>query len=140
MLQYQLDGIDDANVTSAATDIAGQFITYPFAVRPWQTQHDVPRSAQHAGRAVTALQRVLGMKGLAQIRHHRIIGIALDGGDPGTIAGSRQGDARTLRRAVDQYRAGTAHPMLTRQMRARQPKVLAQCIRQAGARFTAQLH
>src|SRR5205085_9911832 len=116
--QHALDGAHDAHVAGAAAEVARELLADARFVGVGKTQDDVARGDQHSRRAVAALQRVLGGERGAQLRHHRILGEALDRAHLGAFAGEREGDARSCRRAVDLERAGAAHAVLAAEVGA----------------------
>src|SRR5207247_10365520 len=95
-----------------------------FAVRT--TDGDIPRRNEPAGRAVAALQRVLGGEGSAQLGHYRVVGEAFDSAHFGAVAADREGDALARRHAVDLERARAADAVLAAEVGARQPLLFSQ--------------
>ena len=61
-------------------------------------------------------------------------GQALDGGDLGAVDHHREREARPHRLAVEQHRAGTAHPVLAADVGAGEPQVVAQHVGQQPPR------
>src|SRR5262245_6720169 len=66
------------------------------------------------------------MKRVSQRHHDPVVAEALDRADLASIAGDREGQAGSRRLALDQDRAGAAHPVLAAQMRAGEIASLAQ--------------
>ena len=62
----------------------------------------------------------------------------LDGADRGALRLHRKDQAGTHRLAIQQHRAGAAHPMLAPHMRAGQAAFLADRVEQNAARLQAQ--
>ena len=106
----------------------------PF-VRVRKARDDIPRRNEHAGRAVAALQRVLGGEGGAQLGHYRVVGVAFDSAHFGAVAADREGDARARRHAVDLERARAADAVLAAEVGARQPLLFSQKVGQVSTRL-----
>jgi hypothetical protein len=133
------DGVDDADIARAPTEVAGEFLADARVLDLAQPHDHVARGDQHAGRAIATLQSVMGRERLAQFRHQRIVVEALDGADVAAVAIHRKCDAGALRDAVDVDRARAADTLLAAEMRPRQIKLLAQEIGQMGARLDQRL-
>ena len=124
--QHALDCAHDADVAGAAAQIAGQLLADARLIRRRQAEHDVARGDQHAGRAIAALQRVLGAESFAQIRHTASSSKPSMVRTSSAVAADGIGDAGARRRAVDLDGARAAHAVLAAEMRAGQRQVLAQ--------------
>src|SRR5581483_7566087 len=133
--QHARDRAHDPGIAGAAAEIAAELEADARGVGVREPAHDVARGHQHAGRAVAALEPVLGLEGGAKPRGNRILVEPLDGADLAPLAGERQGDAGARRRIVDQQGAGAADAVLAADMRAGQELLLAQEIGEAGARL-----
>ena len=135
-----LDRFHDADIAGAAAEIAGQLQADALFIGVRQPRDDVPPRHQHSGGAEAALQAVIFGEGLAQQRHDRIGFEPFQRRDLGAVRRSREGDAGSRGRAVDQDRARAAHAMLAADMRRRQRLMLAQEIREVQARRDLGLH
>jgi len=126
LLQDVQNGVHDALVSSATAQVAGQFKTDACLVCVGQTQYDIARRGQHAGRAEPALQCVVAREGRPQQLHYRIVVIAFDGGDllPRTRHG--EGDAGAYWLTVEENGAGATDAVLTTEVRAGQMQLVAQ--------------
>ena len=100
-----------------------------------KAQDEIASGDQHSRRAESALHRVLAVEGRAQFDRDLVVVEALDRGDVGAAAGAGKGDARADRLAIDEKRAGPAHPVLASQMRSREVQFLAQEIGQMQTRL-----
>src|ERR1700761_7571326 len=74
-------------------------------------------------------------KGRTKLARNLILVEAFDRGNRRALAGNGIGDARTRRHAVQQHRAGAADAMFATKMSACEIELLANEIRQAGARL-----
>src|SRR5436190_6929444 len=125
----------DAAISRTTTQIPGHLLAYPRLVRFRKPQHDIARNHQHARRAIATLQGMLVRKSLSQIGHHRVLAETFDGPDGSAIAAASVGDAGACRRAVDLDGAGSAHAMLTADVRAGQHQLAAQQVDELLARL-----
>jgi len=100
-----------------------------------QPGHDVARGDQHAGRAKPALQRVLGVKGGAQLLHHRVIVEAFNGAHLCAFATHGELNAGARWRTIEFDGACAAHAVLASQMSAGKAGMLAQKVGKVSARL-----
>ena len=93
------------------------------------------RRDQHARRAVAALQRVALAERRLQVGDLAAVGYALDRLDRAAVGLHRERQARPHDLAVDAHRARPAHAVLAADMRAGEPHLIAQEVRQMRARL-----
>jgi len=85
--------IDNAAIAGAPAEVAGKLNPDTALVSIRNPLGDIACGDQHAGRAETALQRVLTRKGFTQVCHGRVIVKSFDRPDGKTVAGDRVSDA-----------------------------------------------
>ncbi|CAG9264639.1 hypothetical protein PCAR4_60168 [Paraburkholderia caribensis] len=136
-IEHTSNRTDDTDVSGAAAQIAGEFEAHACVVGIGDTRDDVARGHQHAWRAVTALQCVLGGERGTQFVHGRVVVEVFDGAHRTARATDRGRDAGACGRAVHVDRARAAHALLAANVRAAQHALFAQKIREAGARLDA---
>src|ERR1700716_4174020 len=127
-------GVDDALIAGAAAQIARDRDPHLLLGRIGIVAQEFDQRRQHAGRAETALQAVVVAEGLLQrvqlgIAHRD----ALDRGDLVAVGLHRQHQAGARRLAVEQDRAGAAYAVLAAKMRAGEPEIMPDKIRQGDA-------
>src|SRR5688572_19384104 len=93
------------------------------------------RGGDHAGRAETALQRVMLAKRRLQRRQRVVVGKPLDRDHLGAfrLRGQHQAGAHGV--AVDDHRAGAADAVLAADMGTSEPQMMTQAIGERGARL-----
>ena len=124
-------------VRAAAADVAAHALADPGLVEHAAgvrhlVQHP-DRRAELAGRAVAALERVVGDERPLERVQLPVPGEALDGHDLGALMRDRQGQAAVRTPAVQEDGAGAALPVVASLLRARDPEPLAQRVEQRGA-------
>src|SRR5262245_28585878 len=100
----------DADIAGAAAQVAAKPQPDVPLAGLGEPQDEVARRDQHAGGTEAALQRMLAGERGAQLGGDLVVVEALDGGDARALAGERIGDAGARGNAVEQQRAGAAHP------------------------------
>ena len=132
-----LHRVEDVEIAGAAAEIGRQRLAQPrlvdigLALQHAQGQHQESRGAE------AALQRVTVDEGPLQRVQLIAVGEPLHRPYLATLRLAREHQAAPHRRAVEQDRAGAAHPVLAAEMGAGQPAILADRVGQRLARLDA---
>src|SRR5579859_8141215 len=135
------DGRDDVLVAGAPAEVAGQRASdacgrrVGLLTKAGLHRHQDPRRAEPALQRVTFVERLLkGMQRRGAGSH------SLDGRDPVAIRLDREHQARPDRLPVQLDRARPAHSVLAAEVRAREPGVVADEVRQQQASLNLAQH
>src|SRR6266508_1829262 len=106
-----LDRVQDLAVAGAAAQVAGQLPADPLAAGPRVALQQRPCGEQHAGRAEAALRGAVAEEACLQGVEAAARGEAAHGHQRAAVGLHRQQQAAADRLAVEQDRAGPAHPL-----------------------------
>src|SRR5215211_1953706 len=106
-----LDRVQDLAVAGAAAQVADQLPADPLAARPRVALEERPGGEQHAGRAEAALRRPVAQEARLQRVELAARGQAANGQQRVAVGLHREQQAAADRLAVEQDRAGPAHPL-----------------------------
>src|SRR5713226_9777195 len=124
------DGLHDEMVAGAAAQMAGQHLANLPMGRRRMLREKRADAHDDAGRAVAALEPVLGPEGFLNRMQPLPGRDALYGGDLPAVGLNRQHETGANGLAVEEHGAGTAHAMLATDMRPREIEVFANEISQ----------
>src|SRR4029077_9330478 len=133
------DGAHDADIAGTPAQIAAQPDADQLLVGMRKAQHQVAGRDEHSRRAVATLQRVLPREGRTQFGSDFVLVEAFDGGHLSSVAAYGIGDARPRRDAIEQHRAGAAHPVFAAEMGAGQIEFVTNKIGKTGPRLCRSL-
>ena len=128
------DRVHDRLVAGAAAEVARKEVLHLVAARP-PTIEQVARRHQDAGSAEAALERVVLPEGRLQRRQLAVSGEPLHRLDPRAVHLRREHEAGANGGAVDPDRAGAADAVLAADVRAPQPQLMAQEVREQQPRL-----
>jgi hypothetical protein len=126
LLRGVLNGGDDARIGSAAANVALERAANFGFVGLWTFLEEADAREDHAGRAISALERVLIEEGLLNWMKPPVLFEALDGGDLFASDRENAGDAGAHGRAVDQDGAGAALALAASVLGAGEGEVVAE--------------
>src|SRR5215207_195759 len=106
-----LDRVQDLAVAGAAAQVADQLAADPLAARPRVALQERPGGEQHAGRAEAALRGAVAQEARLQGVEIATRGQAAHGHERAAVGLHREQQAAADRLAVEQHRAGPAHPL-----------------------------
>jgi hypothetical protein len=128
-------GLDDPLVARAPAQVPGQRLAHLALGRVGAIPQERLGGEQEAGRAEPALQRVALVEGLLQRVQLVAVGEPLDGQQRAAVRLRGEHEARAHGLAVELDRARAAHAVLAADVRAGQPGLVADEVRQQRARL-----